>query len=263
MIVYYTPPFLTPAAIDCADPQILRWLRLKYGIYLTDRPPAAAPIAITVSRDGALYRVCCDGTKQHTATPTRAIADLLYEKQVYPADILAFHGGAVAKDGQAYLFLAATTSGKTTLTTYLTEQGFSYLTDDCIVIDRDDRVHPFATPVHLRLGGYEVLKAAACPLRDAEWMDDPSMMRYVFTPENRATEPLPLARIFLIVRTDDSNRVEAMSTTDKMTALMRSPIQPRSLNAAYLSRLSALCSYPCDTLYYKDLRYVQGVIERG
>lgn len=263
MILYYIPPHVTPIAVACEDSAVARWLRLTYGDYITEQAPSAAAIAITVQKDGGEYRVRCDGTTRHTTVPTAVIADLFYEKQHYPATILALHGGAVAKDGKAYLFLAATTSGKTTLTTYLTEQGFSYITDDCILLDEENRVHPFTTPVHLRAGGYEVLRQTGCALSEAVFLDDPAMTRYVFTPKNRATSPLPLERIFFIERTTDRNHCEILKTTEKMTALMKSPIKPYALNAAYLSRLARLTAYPAEKLMYKDLSYVREVIENG
>ena len=94
-----------------------------------------------------------------TIKPLKAIQSILFESTKYDESIFAMHGAAVEHNGEAYLFLAPTNSGKTTLTTYLTMRGFSYITDDCILMDRSNfTVYPHANPIHLRSDGFGILK---------------------------------------------------------------------------------------------------------
>ena len=85
--------------------------------------------------------------------------EIIFDNTNYDRRIFALHGAAVEWKGKGYLFLAATASGKTTLASYLTSQGFGYITDDCILLDRVDfQVYPCHTLLHLRDGGVDVLK---------------------------------------------------------------------------------------------------------
>jgi hypothetical protein len=57
---------------------------------------------------------------------------------------LVLHAGAVARDGRALIISAAPDSGKTTLTAGLVAAGFSYLSDEAVLLDpRTGFVHPF------------------------------------------------------------------------------------------------------------------------
>lgn len=57
------------------------------------------------------------------------------EKQSH---MLQLHAGAVAKDGRLVLLLAPSGSGKTTLTARLVAAGFTYFSDEVVLLDRDN-----------------------------------------------------------------------------------------------------------------------------
>lgn len=257
--VSYTPPFKSAVTIHTNDVHIIRLLQLKYGHYIISGNVDDC-LTITVTKQEEQYHIRHENMTQTTDRPLRVIDDIVYEQPFDPT-VLAFHGGAVEYNGGAYLFLAPTTSGKTTLTAYITAQGAKYLTDDCIFIDEHHHVHPFTTPIHLRHGGYTILQQLGCLPDIVALMDDPSMTRRVFTPSNRANAPVPLKKIFFITRTENQNAALAMTTTEKMSALMHSPIKEHPLNAAYLSRIAALTRFPCETLYYYDMAYVWEVMQ--
>lgn len=91
--------------------------------------------------------------------PIQVLENLLYITLVPEDGVLALHGAAIAKDGKAYLLLASTTCGKSTLTAFLWEKaGYEYITDDEIFISRKDRcVLPVRKNLSLRQGGYDFL----------------------------------------------------------------------------------------------------------
>lgn len=238
-------------------------LRLKYGIYVNENGTDGDNVILAVKGDKE-YRVRFKDELLYTEYPLKVIDDIMYERREYDDGIYAIHGGAVEYDGGAYIFAAATTSGKTTLTSYLTSKGFGYVTDDCILLDRQSfTVYPFTTPVHLREGGYNVLKRLGCTPTDTKLLDDVSMMRYVYTPESSVSTPLPLKKIFFITRTENENRVDFMSTTERMTELMKSPIREYRLDGEYLEFISRLAKVPCERVYYADMEFVAEVIRHG
>lgn len=245
---------------DCRD--LVSSLKLKHGKYI--KSAKNTDFLITAIKKGSLYEISFGNEVFLTDSPLRKIEDILYENRKYDENIFAIHGGAVEYKGGAYLIVAATTSGKTTLTSYLVSNGFGYITDDCILLDRNDfNIYPFNTPLHLRGGGYTVLEKFGRLPNNLMLLDDVSIKRYVYTPVNCITQPIPLKKIFFITRTADENRLEKMNTTEKITALLKSPITDYKINSNYLSFISKLAMVPCEKLYYSDMNFVSEVIKNG
>lgn len=256
-------PFQTSFSIKTDCSQLVNSLTVKYGKYshyrncLTDH-------TITVIKKDTVYDVSFFNDIFVTDAPLRKVEDIMYDNRKYDENIFAVHGGAVEFNNGAYLIVAATTSGKTTLTSYLTANGCGYITDDCILIDRNSfEVHPFNTPIHLRGGGYEVLKKLELAPEQFEFLDDVSFRRYVYTPKDCVIQPIPLKKIFFIERTKNINNSQNMSTTERLTALLKSPIINYKLDANYLSFISKLAQIPCEKLYYYDMGFVFEVIKNG
>ncbi len=153
-------PYQSERIIGTDDPELLSHLKKKYGVYIVDcdRQEGIPDICID-NKEGNIYAVTIEGTVSITSHPVSCLDGYLFEHPSYEASVFAMHGAAVEWKGKSYAFLAATTSGKTTLTSYLVHRGFGYMTDDCVLLDRQTHmVHPFSTPLHLRRGGVEVLE---------------------------------------------------------------------------------------------------------
>lgn len=70
---------------------------------------------------------------------------------IYSGDWWFLHGGAVRYKNSAILLLAGTGTGKSTLVCHLCSQGFEYMTDDIIPINKNSlAVVPFPKPIYLR-----------------------------------------------------------------------------------------------------------------
>jgi hypothetical protein len=63
---------------------------------------------------------------------------------------LALHGGVIALDGRAWVLLADTFGGKTSLLAALAQRSFTVLSDDLAIIDRDATVRPGPRCLDLR-----------------------------------------------------------------------------------------------------------------
>ncbi|MBQ8188153.1 MAG: hypothetical protein IJZ44_00015 [Lachnospiraceae bacterium] len=240
-------------------------MRLKYGKYLiSGSDDVDGCDKITILKGQQDYEVSRAGGCVSTSAPLEIVNDILYEQRCFDPNILALHGAAVAYNGLSYLFLGATTSGKTTLTGYLASKGFKYITDDCILLDRETFcVYPYTTPLHFRQGGVDVLRKCGALPEKLQLLEEPSFTRYVYTPDDCISKSLPLGRIFFLTRTEgveDENRVEEMTTTERMTELLKSPIIEYSINGAYLQLIARLAKFPCHRLTYHDMNYVEEVI---
>ena len=243
-------PYQTSFTIRTDCDELLKFLVLEHGQYATS-VNCSTDYTITVSKNREIYKISFENQTIKTDIPLRIIKDIMYQERKYDENIFAMHGGA-----------AATTSGKTTLTSYLVSNSFGYITDDCILLDRESfKIYPFTTPLHLRKGGYNALKALGCAPENYVFLDSVSIKRYVYTPNNSVSKPLPLKKIFFITRTEDTNILEEMNTTEKITALLKSPITEYEIDGSYLSFISKLSAIPCKRLYYSNMNYVAEVIK--
>lgn len=270
---FLTTPHQTPYILRTNCPTLLCSLHQKHGQYLSTTPVTAAHTitAIKSTADSAestpTYTITHESTDKVTTTlttkyPLQEIEDIIYTTRSYAPEIFALHGGAVAHKGCAYLFLGATTSGKTTLISYLVNNGFSYITDDCILMNRETfAISPCTTPLHLRSGGLEVLRECHSLPEALTLLDDETFPRYVYTPDNCVTTPLPLGRIFFITRTEHVNMIENMNMTERITALLKSPILEYTVDGTYLQFIARLAKVPCHRLCYCDMNYVKEVLE--
>lgn len=276
--LYLTEPCQSTCRIRTNCSFLVHLLCQTYGTYIThstcpadstitavrnDLPAESSPIR-SVHTPASSYRITCDGMDFTTASPLPAIADILYERRNYDPSVFALHGAAVEYNNQAFLFLAATGSGKTTLTGFLTHKGFGYIADDCILLDRESLViYPYTTPLHLRCGGLTVLKGYGIHPEPLEFLEDASFERYIYTPRNRITAPVPLGKIFFPTHNASENRIEEMNRTERMTALLKSPIVEYQVDRPYLQFIARLSAIPCYRLYYSDMDYVKEVLQNG
>lgn len=74
-------------------------------------------------------------------------------------DQYLIHGGAVARRESGVIFPASSGRGKSSLVARLVGDGWSYLSDEVIVIDPSSRrLYPFAKSIHLHAGAREALR---------------------------------------------------------------------------------------------------------
>jgi hypothetical protein len=74
---------------------------------------------------------------------------------------LVMHAASLAWQGRGIMLPGATSAGKTTLTTWLCDKGFSYLSDELTyVADRADAMHGFARPLNVKLDAWPILLKA-------------------------------------------------------------------------------------------------------
>lgn len=255
------PPFQTAFNIttNCSD--LIDFFRLKYGNYISTFPVQEAE-TITAIKKGNIYSIAFLGETICDANGALAIDRIMFEHTRYDEEIYALHGGAVEWEGKASMLLAPTTSGKSTLTSYLTSRGFGYISDDCILLDRTSfEIYPYTTPIHLRSGGLRVLEACGVVPVSLSSLQNENMTKQVYTPLNCVDRPIPLHRIFFIHRTENENSLSSMNTTERMIALMKSPITPYSVTSDYLSFLSKLSKIDCYELRYCEMNFVAEVLE--
>jgi len=260
---YLSLPFRPIFSIESTCDRLIEKFILQYGIYLKEHIDTTADISFRITKRAQGYILFYPEGNHYTETPLLDIGRYISRKTTIKDDILALHGAALEYNREAYIFLAPTTTGKTTLTSYLSSSGFGYITDDCVIIDRNDfKVHPYSTPIHLRDGGVEVLKKlGAFPIGVKTVEEGSFSRRHVYTPLNMISEAIPLKRIYFIERNETENKLVTMSSTERATELMKSPIIPYDITADYIKLIMRLSKIECQRLIYKDMSFVKEMIE--
>lgn len=214
--------------------------------------------APSISREYAQPLLAVDPTQDY---PLEDIVHFVYNHNNCKAGCFAFHGGAVTQGDDAYLFMASTTTGKTTLITYLTQLGYTYLNDDCFYFDMKTlQVQPYTAPIHVREGGFAYLQSALPkPLTETDYryMAARIAPRYVIYPENRTTIPTNPKGIFFLDRTDDPtvpDSCQKMSAFDAMSHLMTAALIPYQMSREYIEFFRRLTPF-CYKLTYHNASY--------
>lgn len=260
--LYYHAPFQSAFCIETDCVQFAKQLHLNYGKYISSAKTKSA-YRITVTKQQENYLFQTEVFSKFCSHPLIELDHFFFDNTAYDPQVLALHGGAIEWRKKSFIFLAPTTAGKTTLTTYLTTCGFGYITDDCILLDRSKMtVYPYATPLHLRDGGLRVLKEHGIIPANLQVLEDgTAFRRYIYTPKNCISKALPLASIFFIERATHENCLVPMSATERMTEMMKAPITPYEINADYLRFLARLIQFPCYRLRYCNMEYVKDVVQ--
>ena len=264
---YLRRPFHSPdyeIISDCN--KLIETLQMQYGSYLSGVKcgnPYSISITETGKSDGE-YIFEHGVKKSVTDAPLRVLDDILFDMTKYDDNIIPLHGASVEYNGYAYVFLAPTTSGKTTLTAYLISGGFNYITEDGILIDKKTfGVYPYPCPVHIRSGGFEVLKNHGIAIPNIKHLETHSGTRYIYNPDNCVKTLTPLGMIFFITRSETENNVINMTVSENIISLMKSAIADYRPSGEHIRLMTALAKNKCRRLIYRDMDYVKDIIMKG
>lgn len=112
------------------------------------------------------------------------VVHALTRQMISTTDALSIHAGGVVRDGVGVALPASMESGKSTLTTGLVRAGFSYWSDEAVLVDWDGGgVIPFPKPISLDPGSWllfpELEPQADLPdgYKAAQWHVPPAALR--------------------------------------------------------------------------------------
>lgn len=128
------------------------------------------------------------------------MGSILMQRNIFP-----LHGSAIAINGKAYAFVGDSGAGKSTLASAFMEQGYPLLSDDVIAVSLSQGDHtPYVTPSYpqqkLWQDSLQRLNMETGRFRSVYGRVD----KYcVPVPSRFCSDPLPLAGVFELVKTDD------------------------------------------------------------
>jgi hypothetical protein len=126
---------------------------------------------------------------------------ILMQRKIFP-----LHGSAIAIDGKAYAIIGESGAGKSTLASAFLNRGFQLLTDDVIAVCLSKENNPFVTPSYPQqklwqesLEKFGMDKGSYRPIYQRE------TKFAIPIPNQFSPEPLPLAGVFELVKSDHEN----------------------------------------------------------
>ena len=238
-------------------------LQLKYGKYVQHCPEGkTCSDIIEIYQPSEKYILKYNNKLSIVSSAIQALSQIISANKKLLPSCFALHGAALEKKGKAYLFIASSGTGKTTLTSYLLTKGLNYITDDCIIISKDTLlITPYSTPLQLRKGGYELLSKLNIELENVKKLEEHSITyRYSFFPTNYITQEIPIDKIFFINRSESKNELTELSSIEKNKLLIEASIVQISLNIETISFISQLSKIKAYKLTYNSLDYISEVL---
>lgn len=125
--------------------------------------------------------------------------------------ILPLHGSAIAINGKAYAIVGDSGAGKSTLASAFLNKGYQLLSDDVIPVTLSSDFIPFVTPAYPQQKLWiESLNEFGMNSKDYQPLIDRETKFSVPVAAQFAHEPLPLAGVFELVKTEE-NRIKLHS----------------------------------------------------
>lgn len=173
---------------------------------------------------------------------------------------LSLHAAAVGHNNRSYIFAAPTGSGKTTLIAYLSESGYSYISDDKVVIDITSlRVQSNPQPLHLREESVPVLHDygidITVPITETE-----SFRRIVYLPDNFISGEFPIGGLFFIQRDKVENSCTSVPPAEAVQLIIQNLHSP-DVNMSVCLRCAIKLALICRKIVYSDMDYVNNLLK--
>ncbi|SES10049.1 aldolase [Salipaludibacillus aurantiacus] len=117
--------------------------------------------------------------------------------------ILPLHGSAIAINGKAYAIVGDSGAGKSTLASAFLNRGYKLLSDDVIPVSLNKEGYPVVTPAYPQQKLWqESLTAFGMDSTQLRPIIDRETKFAVPVPDRFASEPLPLAGVYELVKTE-------------------------------------------------------------
>jgi hypothetical protein len=179
--------------------------------------------------------------------------DLTVELQKARPDLLFLHAASIALEGRAFLLVAASGTGKSTLTLALTQCGFRYLTDELCAVDLDKLVvEPYAHALCMKRAPPAPCELTAATLDLGATLHVPvDALAGGF-----ARDAMPIAGMFVLERDDAAAapRARRLGSAEAAARLYAQALNPLAHPALGVDAVVSLASrVPCFVLSLGDI----------
>ncbi|PFE04354.1 aldolase [Bacillus cereus] len=137
--------------------------------------------------------------------------------------ILPLHGSAIAINGKVYAFVGRSGAGKSTLASALLSKGYQLLSDDVIAVSLSEDNIPFVTPSYPQQKLWkESLDQFGMETTHYQPLFERETKYAVPVSSSFFNEPLPLAGVFELVKTENENvEIQRIEGLERLRTLLR------------------------------------------
>jgi hypothetical protein len=169
----------------------------------------------------------------------RVLHDLNLAAISHTRGSILLHAGAVELEGRVVVIAGVSGQGKSTLTAALVRSGFSYVTDELVIIDPSTGfVRPYLKPLDL---GAESMKMLDLDLDDEFVIDK----KHVVPSEVGAVSTGGRVALIVILDPDagEMDEIESMGPVDALTKMLPNVFAETHESLDSLDQLADLCAY--------------------
>lgn len=225
---------------------------MDMGLYLHDR-------GIKVTKDGI--------TKLYPAEKAiQTLLNTVYETSRAASGYTLLHAAAVAYNNKAYILAADTGTGKSTLTAYLSNTGFTYLTDDKTIIENETlNILPYRKNIMLRSGGIDVLKENGINLNLLNPITWGGEVRHPYLPSCKpADDRYEIGGFYFLSRNEcEKNTVENISSGNAFIRLLSSGLFYSKSSVKSHTILKELIKKGCYQMNFNDVEFVGTTLKKA
>lgn len=207
---------------------------------------------VLVVRDALLKTIVA---KSHAVSTIKAcIVDDILNAQ----HRIALHTASLALDGRCLLLSGPPGAGKSTLAVALASAGWSYASDDIVLLDERGRAQGVAFNPTLKMGSWELLHCQRRAIAHATVHDraDGERVRYPALPTPVRLDPLPVGMIVFLSRAPSADaRLCPVDPLAALTALMQGAYSKsgRTRTADLEMLIGLVTDATCLELHYAEL----------
>ena len=244
--------------ICTSDPEVLEVIDFLAGAHLREAGPAMA-CPLKVERRGDTFHLEGQGPRAQTQVGAEMLEEILAQVLVYRlaehnAEHLLLHAAALEWAGRAILLVAPAGCGKTTLTGWLTTQGFGFLTDELAAVNEAARVSGFGRPLNVKAVGPELWHRFPWLARDGATARGGAHLTFIPRPSYQGLPLTILALVFPRYVAGAGVNVEALRVGKSASGLMSCLLNARNLPGNGLPRVMGLArQVPAYALRYDNL----------
>ena len=258
-------PFQQCILVETNSDMVYNYLFTKYSQYILRefQPHDHCISDIIIKETGCKYMVKTNDGWCATMHPIYVLDSFIKKHEKYSKNIILLHGSAVEKNGKALVIIAPSMGGKSTLTSFLLENEFNYVSDDCVLIDTCDySIHPYNTAICLREGGITALEQKGIRLQNLKaFCDiDSNSKRFLFCPNKPVYHSLDINTIYFINRTNYLNSKMKLEYSEALIELFQSTIVNYKFSEKFINDMSHIAKSKCYKITYNDLQFAKDAI---
>lgn len=136
--------------------------------------------------------------------------------------ILPLHGSAIAINGKAYAIVGHSGAGKTTLSTFLLEQGYRLLSDDLIAITLDENDTPIVAPSYPQQKIWqETIELLGMKTEGIKPLFERETKFAVSASDRFLSNPLPLAGVYELIKVEHGAALQPIEGLERFHTLLQ------------------------------------------